>query len=354
MKNKQFGKILLSWYEQHKRDLPWRKSHNPYHIWLSEIILQQTRVNQGLPYFNKFINKYPNIHDLAKAPGDDVLRLWQGLGYYSRARNLHKCARHVVDHYQGIFPTERQELIKLPGIGPCTSAAIASIAFNKQEATVDGNVNRVITRLYGIEDDLNKPGILKQIQDLAQDLVPKIDPGTYNQAIMEFGALQCIPTNPDCLNCPFTSDCLAFKTAKQTTIPYKSRNTKKKIRFFHYLMIFKDNQILLHKRTKNDIWKGLYEFFLIETKDKMNFDGLKLPDYMADNAQLWQINNESRYYRHELTHQTIIASFYSIAVGDKFHFSDKEFQDYRLYPSAAISSLPKSILTARYWAERII
>ncbi|MCL4162532.1 UNVERIFIED_CONTAM: hypothetical protein GTU68_000853, partial [Idotea baltica] len=231
-----------------KRDLPWRKTHDPYQIWISEIILQQTRVDQGLPYYTKFIDKYPSVRDLANAPIDEVLRLWQGLGYYSRARNLHRCAKIVVEKYEGNFPAERSELLKLPGVGPYTSAAIASLAFGKREAVVDGNVIRIITRLYGIDEDISEQKTINGIRAIVDGLIPSKRPDLFNQAIMEFGALFCIPNSPTCEACCFLGICVAQNSGTTSSIPYKSKKVKKRSRFFTYLIINIGENYLLHKR----------------------------------------------------------------------------------------------------------
>ena len=233
MKKNNIAKELINWYNQNKRDLPWRGNRDPYKIWLSEIILQQTRVDQGMPYFISFVEKYPTVYHLAKASIDDVLRSWQGLGYYSRARNLHKCANTIVEKYKGKFPSTRSELIKLPGIGPYTSAAIASMAFGKKEAVVDGNVIRVITKLYGIEEDISEQKTVNQIRIIVDELIPSSNPDLFNQAIMEFGALHCTSKSPSCNTCGFLGICEAQLNGKQGLIPFKLKKTKIRLRFFN-------------------------------------------------------------------------------------------------------------------------
>ncbi len=342
---------MIRWYNQNKRDLPWRKNRDPYEIWLAEVILQQTRVDQGLPYFFHFKEKYPTVNHLAKAPIDDVLRCWQGLGYYSRARNLHKCAKTIVDKYNGKFPSEREDLIRLPGIGPYTSAAIASFSFGKKEAVVDGNVIRVVTRLYGIEDDISEKKTLNQIKIIVDDLIPKSIPGLFNQAIMEFGALHCTPKKPSCHICGFLGICEAQIKGKQEKLPYKSRKTKKRIRYFNYFLIKINDKYLLRKREERDIWNGLFEFFLIETKTDMSFDQLQLPDKMILYPQEWKILEESKTYKHLLSHQTIMCRFYKIHMSKEFEFDSKEWEEYKLYSKEEIDSLPKSILIDRYFGE---
>ncbi|MCK5468883.1 MAG: A/G-specific adenine glycosylase [Cyclobacteriaceae bacterium] len=351
MKQNRIIKELIRWYNQNKRDLPWRKNRDPYEIWLAEVILQQTRVDQGLPYFFHFKEKYPTVNHLAEAPIDDVLRCWQGLGYYSRARNLHKCAKTIVDKYNGKFPSEREDLIRLPGIGPYTSAAIASFAFGKKEAVVDGNVIRVVTRLYGIEDDISEKKTLNQIKIIVDDLIPKSIPGLFNQAIMEFGALHCTPKKPSCNICGFLGICEAQIKGKQDKLPFKSRKTKKRLRYFNYFLIKINDKYLLRKREERDIWNGLFEFFLIETKTDMSFDQLQLPDKMILYPQEWKILEESKTYKHLLSHQTIMCRFYKIHMSKEFEFDSKEWEEYKLYSKEEIDSLPKSILIDRYFGE---
>ncbi|MFP4091343.1 MAG: A/G-specific adenine glycosylase, partial [Cyclobacteriaceae bacterium] len=210
MESQDFAERIIGWYHHHKRDLPWRHSRDPYIIWLSEIILQQTRVVQGLPYFMRFAEAFPTVYDLASASQQEVLRLWQGLGYYSRARNMHACARLIVEQHNGVFPLHYQELLQLKGVGPYTAAAIASFAYNETVAVLDGNVFRVLARVFGVEDDISSGQGQKRFQALAAQLVPEGKAGEYNQAIMEFGALQCTPQSPACLLCPLSEICYAF------------------------------------------------------------------------------------------------------------------------------------------------
>jgi len=344
---------LLKWYEQNKRELPWRKGNDPYKIWLSEVILQQTRVDQGLPYFMNFVEKYPTVNSLALAHIDDVLRTWQGLGYYSRARNLHKCAKIIVGHYDGIFPKNKDELIKLPGIGSYTAAAIASLAYGKQEAVVDGNVIRVISRLYGIEADVSEQKTKNEIQQIVDRLIPKKAPDLFNQAIMEFGALHCSPKNPLCPNCIFMGLCVAQRNNQQGKIPYKSNKTKKRLRFFTYLIINIHGGYLMRKRDARDIWQGLFEFFLIETNSDMDFDQLSIPQKMIQTPGQWKISRESKLYKHLLSHQTLFCRFIEIEMTHDFDFNSLDWDGYTIYSKKEIDRLPKSILTDRYLGEKI-
>lgn len=256
-----FRQIVEKWYSDHQRSLPWRsKSPDPYRVWLSEIILQQTRVAQGLPYFEKIVNTYPRVEDLAGASLDSVLALWSGLGYYSRARNLHACAQQVVQQHNGKFPESAAELQKLKGIGPYTSAAIASICFKEPVAVVDGNVYRVLSRYFGIDTPINSTEGVKLFQSLAQSCLegtPK--PGDYNQAIMEFGAMQCTPKKTNCTTCPLHDRCLAYATQKVQELPVKLKKLKRTQEHIHYAVHTKDNMIALVQRDASSIWPGLYE-----------------------------------------------------------------------------------------------
>lgn len=268
-----FSNILIKWYLQNKRDLPWRKTTNPYLIWLSEIMLQQTRVAQGTPYFFSFSEEFPTVFDLANADEEQVLKLWQGLGYYSRARNLHKTAQYVANELNGVFPPSYNELLKLKGVGEYTAAAIASFSYNEPVPVVDGNVFRVLSRYFDIDSDIMLPATKKEFTALASELMPKDDPAIFNQAIMEFGALQCVPKSPDCSVCVFNESCLALQKKKVDVLPVKSKKTKVTNRFFNYL-ILEDavGNTLIQKRTAKGIWHNLYEFPLLETNEIVGFD----------------------------------------------------------------------------------
>jgi len=354
LKKNKVATELLIWYENNKRDLPWRQDRNPYRIWLSEIILQQTRVDQGLPYYLKFTELYPTIHHLANASEDKVLRVWQGLGYYSRAKNLHKCAKIIVEKYNGKFPSSRDELITLPGIGLYTSAAIASFAFKKKEAVVDGNVIRVITRLYGIDGDITNQKTLNQIKSIADELIPSTHPDLFNQAIMEFGALYCTPKNPLCESCRFISLCDAQIKGEHDNIPFKPRKLKKRIRFFNYFLFEFNDKVLLRKRIGKDIWNGLFEFYLIETDIETSLDSLEMPKTLARYPNDWEIVTESKMYKHLLSHQTIMCRFYKVLMHKEFKYNPVDWTDYQLYSKKEILDLPKSILIDRYLGEKII
>lgn len=308
---------LAQWYEGHRRELPWRSDPSPYHVWLSEIILQQTRISQGFDYYIRFIEKWPELTDLAKASEEEVLKMWQGLGYYSRARNLHQCAQQIVKNHGGNFPDDFESLRKLKGIGSYTAAAIASIAFGLPHAVVDGNVYRVLSRLYDIDTPINITEGVKLFAQLAQELLDTQHPGRHNQALMEFGALQCVPKNPECLQCPLQSHCLAFAHRTVEDRPNKEKKLKVKTRFFHFLVIrTPENGIYLHKRTGTDIWKNLYDFPCIESTEPLSADQIVHSDSFKNliSNQKFTISRISSQYVHKLTHQTLLATFIEIKI----------------------------------------
>ena len=309
--------ILIEWYNQNKRELPWRDITDPYKIWISEIILQQTRVNQGLNYYLRFIERFPTVMDLAQAHEDEVLKYWQGLGYYSRARNLHKAAQQIITDYKGVFPKVHSQIIKLAGIGDYTAAAISSFAYNQRFAVVDGNVYRVLSRLFAIETPIDSSTGKKEFSILAENLLPESDLNTYNQAIMEFGALLCVPVSPDCANCPLNAICKAYDLNIVSQLPLKSLKTKVTNRFFNYLFIEYQGQTFLQKREAKDVWQNLYEFPLIET-DKL----LSINELVNDSAFETLFNGISQVeivqttnpMKHILSHRVIFAQFISIQV----------------------------------------
>lgn len=310
-----FSHIIIKWYQQNKRDLPWRNISDPYIIWLSEIILQQTRVVQGLPYFEKFVEHYPTIFDLARADEQEVLKLWQGLGYYSRASNLHFTAKFVCDVLNGQFPTSYKKLLKLKGVGDYTAAAIASFAFNESVPTVDGNVFRVLSRYFGVEIPIDTLLAKVEFKKLANKLIDKKQPGIFNQAIMEFGALQCIPSVPNCEKCPLMGSCYAHKHKKINLLPLKSKKIVVSNRIFHYLlMVDAQNEIILQKRENNDIWKHLYEFPLMECETEPELEQItNFTSLYSDNVLNINILNNTPI-KHKLTHQEILITFWRIEV----------------------------------------
>ncbi len=266
-----FSDRILSWYHIHKRELPWRKTRDPYRVWLSEIMLQQTRVAQGLPYYIRFTERFPKVEDLAAATEEEVLKQWQGLGYYSRARNLHATARTVSAEYGGHFPDSYGELLKLKGIGPYTAAAIASICYDLPHPVVDGNVYRVLSRYFGVQLPINSAEGIRYFSDLATEVIDRERPGEYNQALMEFGALQCVPQNPDCQACPLSGSCEAYARDLVSALPKKLSRKKVRERIFNYLMpVDPQFQTRLIKRNDKGIWQGLFEFPLIETREEVS------------------------------------------------------------------------------------
>jgi A/G-specific adenine glycosylase len=341
-----FTQNIVAWYGRHQRQLPWRNTRNPYFIWLSEIILQQTRVAQGLPYYLKFTAQYPTVFDLAAAPEQEVMRLWQGLGYYSRARNLHQTAKFVAETLNGQFPDTYQKLIKLKGIGPYTAAAIASFAFDEPVAVVDGNVYRVLARVFGLDTDIASPQGQKQFAELATQLLDQQQPATYNQAIMEFGAIQCQPVAPDCLLCPLQATCVANATGRVQTLPVKIKKINIKERFLNYLVFKRGNEIALRQRTARDIWQQLYDFHLIETPEPVtHLDLLSLP-ILAEAV----VGPASVVYTHILTHQRIKAQFWPVVVPPNTSL-DALDSNLFFYAPEAIEALPKPVLIDNYLKE---
>lgn len=297
------SKNLREWYETNKRDLPWRNTPNPYFIWISEVILQQTRVAQGLPYFLKFVEQFPDIQSLANASEVEILRLWQGLGYYSRARNMHKTAKIVAENHHGIFPNSYEKLLKLKGIGPYTASAIATFAFNEKVAVLDGNVMRVLARIYGFEGDISVQKNKNILHDIAIEILPNTNYSIHNQAIMEFGALQCMPKNPNCEICPFKLECIAFEQKKVSVLPFKKKAKKSIDRYFTYYIYRCENKIAMKKRISGDIWQGLYDFYLAENH---------LNDIV--NLQNGVFVLETETIKHILSHQNLWIKFIVVEI----------------------------------------
>lgn len=333
-----FAKTLIEWYLHHKRDLPWRSTNSPYHIWLSEIMLQQTRVSQGMPYYFAFTKAFPTVFELAKADEQQVLKLWQGLGYYSRARNLHATAKTVAE-MGGNFPRSFEQLRKLKGVGDYTAAAIASIAFLEPVPVIDGNVFRVMSRFFGLEDDIAQPRSRKVFWDLAMQNIPTDDPGTYNQAVMEFGALQCVPRNPDCGVCPLRVSCMAFQTGAVSRLPVKSGKAAPRNRYLNYLVVLDDaGQTILKQRTQSGIWKHLYEFPVVETPEPFELKDLQLQ--ANDFSGLIACEPLPHYdVTHKLTHQTLHISFTRVQVA-KIHQN--------AVPVASVEQYPFPVVLANF------
>ena len=313
-----FSNLLIQWYLLNKRDLPWRNTINPYHIWLSEIMLQQTRVAQGTPYFLAFTTAFPTVFDLAKADEEQVLKLWQGLGYYSRARNLHKAAQYVAFELNGVFPNNYKQLLELKGVGEYTAAAIASFSYNEAVPVVDGNVFRVLSRYFDVETDIALASAKKEFAALAFELMPKDDPATFNQAIMEFGALQCVPRNPDCTICVFNASCLALQKNKINQLPVKSKKLKVTKRYFNYLVIADENDnTLVQKRTAKGIWHNLYEFPLIESEKEEGFEYIEnslKSSLVVDNKVISIMEYDDKSNVHKLSHQHLYIRFWKVTV----------------------------------------
>ena len=346
MERQTFSEVLRNWYYRNKRDLPWRNTKDPYKIWLSEVILQQTRVVQGLPYYNKFVEKYPTVIHLADADQKDVLRLWQGLGYYSRARNMHQTAKIVKDEWQGKFPDTYAGLVKLKGIGPYTAAAIASFAFDEKVAVVDGNVYRVLARIFDIETDIASHEAKKIFSELANELISAEEPGTHNQAVMEFGATYCTPVNPGCMYCIFNDGCQANLQGKQAVLPVKLKKVKVRNRYFDYYVIEQAGKLLMAKRGPKDIWEGLYDFYLVESPGNLMEIETSDNDFLLALLPLATIRSTSEVYRHILTHQRIEVRFWHLVVEGTLSIPLPP--DYDFYDWEEIEHLPKPILIEKY------
>lgn len=311
----KFSNILIYWYLQNNRELPWRNTKNAYFIWLSEIMLQQTRVAQGMAYYLKFTTTFPTVFDLAKADESTVLKMWQGLGYYSRARNLHFSAKLIADELNGEFPSTYSEIIKLKGIGDYTASAIASICFDEPTAVVDGNVYRVLSRYFGIKTPINSSAGIKEFKALAQSLIDKKQSGTFNQAIMDFGALHCKPQNPLCETCPFSDSCVALEKKIIKELPVKEKKIKVRKRYFNFLVIkTDDNKTILSERKGKGIWQGLYQFPLIESDKTINKEEVISSEEFINlfpSETTLSLFNEKEIV-HKLSHQHLYTQFWIV------------------------------------------
>ena len=332
-----FHKILTLWYQQNKRILPWRANNEPYSVWVSEIILQQTRIDQGTDYYLRFIDRFPDIISLANASEEEVLKIWQGLGYYSRARNMHQAALQIMENFNGRFPDSYLNIRKLKGIGDYTAAAIASISFGSENAAIDGNVYRVLSRIFGITTPIDTANGKNEFSALAHSLLDKQNPGLFNEALMEFGALQCIPRNPQCAECPFQNRCIALKNNAIDQLPVKSKQPKQKNRYFNYLFIHHEGNFFLEKRQAKDIWHNLYQLPLIETIEHLSeaeiissaefqelFNGLSIT-----------IESVTPEIIHQLTHQRLYIRFIRISLSrpvTKFHWILTNSRDFHRFP----------------------
>ncbi len=365
MNPRLFSDKVVEWYLEHRRTLPWRRTRDPYRIWLSEIILQQTRVVQGLPYYHAFVRRYPSVRQLAAASEREVLRLWQGLGYYSRARHLLQCAKSVVGKFGGKFPSTFAQLRELKGIGDYTAAAIASFAFNERVAVVDGNVFRVLSRVFGVREDITSTKGKKVFSELANRLIPADQPRLHNEAVMEFGALHCTPRNPACHNCPFERTCRARREGAQELLPIKSAKASAKHRRFYYMVLRTGDRWLMRQRQGKDIWKGLFDFPLLESKAALS-PGEALKLFRAKSGLSIVIPRRPLVfgpYRHVLTHQVIEARFVEVFVAEPGMGRDEKKSLARaktllkkdgagFYSSRQVVRLPKSVLISRYLGER--
>ncbi|TYR34470.1 A/G-specific adenine glycosylase [Sphingobacterium phlebotomi] len=346
-----FAVKLMNWYREKGRDLPWRTTHNAYIIWLSEIILQQTRVEQGRPYFHRFVEAFPIVTKFAEANEEDILRLWQGLGYYSRARNMHKAAKMVVDDFQGVFPNTYEKAIRLPGVGEYTAAAIASFSANEARAVVDGNVYRVLARYFGIKEPINSVQGKKIFAQIAEEMLDKESPGIYNQAIMDFGALQCKPKNPLCADCIFRVECVAFQEKLIDVLPAKLKGKGSRNRYFHYFIVIEGDRILMSKRGQGDVWTNLYEFPMIETAEDMPMPDLTVHadfvQYFEEDVVLTAVGKQ---VKHVLSHQNIYARFY--IVGDSNALKKKK-KDWNYYYYEKIDKLAKHKLIFSFLEKNV-
>jgi A/G-specific adenine glycosylase len=329
-----FSKEIIHWYRQNKRDLPWRKTKDPYRIWLSEIMLQQTRVAQGLPYYQKFTEAFPTVYDLANAEEEKVLKLWQGLGYYSRARNLHYTAKDIVENYDGQFPKTYTALKQLKGVGDYTASAIASICFDEVAPVVDGNVYRVLSRYFNVDLPINSTEGIKKFKELAFEVIDRDDPADFNQAIMEFGVVQCKPQSPYCIICPLHTSCEGLKEQRVNMLPVKLKKTKIKHRWFNYLVVLSnESETYLQQRTGKGIWQGLYQFPLLETAKAVE-------DIVAHQSELEEIlsikefsitqfNKKEKI--HKLSHQHLHTTFWIVETTETLQ-NGIRLEDIRNYP----------------------
>lgn len=308
-----FSKVLIDWYKENGRRLPWRELSDPYLIWISEIILQQTQVKQGYDYYLRFVERFPDVTTLASASEDEVMKYWQGLGYYSRARNLHAAAKSM----NGVFPTDYQGVLALKGVGDYTAAAICSFAYGLPYAVVDGNVYRVLSRYLGIDTPIDSTPGKKLFAATAQELLDQKHPDSYNQAIMDFGALQCTPKSPDCIRCPLADSCAAFATGTVNVLPVKQHKTKTTNRYFNYIYVRMGTHTFLHKRSGNDIWKNLFEFPLVESETLLSEEEFLRSDafraFLVPGEPI-TVRTVCREIKHVLSHRIIYANFYEVTL----------------------------------------
>lgn len=332
-------RTLLDWYAENKRELPWRETADPYLIWISEIILQQTRVAQGYDYFLRFVRRFPDVATLAAASEEEVMKYWQGLGYYSRARNLHAAAKSM----NGVFPKTYREVRALKGVGDYTAAAICSIAYNMPYAVVDGNVYRVLSRYFGIDTPIDSTEGKKVFAALAEEMLDKSSPATYNQAIMDFGAIQCTPQSPACMFCPLADSCAALAAGKVSKLPVKEHKTKTSNRYFNYIYVRMGACTFIHKRTEDDIWKNLFELPLIESdREWTEEEFLQSPAFrsLIAGEETPVVRVVVRNVKHVLSHRIIYASFYEVELPE----DSRSFSGYQRIPTGDLEHYPVSKL----------
>ena len=328
LQRRHFIDTLYQWHLGIERNLPWKVDANAYKIWISEIILQQTRVDQGTPYYLRFVEAFPDVKTLANADEEKVLKLWEGLGYYSRARNLHAASKQIMERHDGKFPEQYEDILALKGIGKYTAAAISSFAFDKAHVVVDGNVMRILARVFGITEAVDSKSGLDQIHALANNLLDQSNPAAFNQAIMDFGALQCVPAKVNCGICPFSEKCFAFNNDMVVELPLKLKKIIKKTRYFHYLLITQRGSILITRRSSKDIWKGLFELPMIETTSE-HLDPEKILDFLANifDQNIGDIATTKSQIlpKHVLTHQEIYAKILKIETNFELNPKSKTY-----------------------------
>jgi len=339
-----FKTIIIKWYNQNKRDLPWRNTRNPYYIWISEVILQQTRVAQGLDYYNRITSTFPTIKDLANADIDKVMKVWQGLGYYTRARNLHNSAKLIMAEYNGVLPTSYHELLKIKGLGPYSAGAIASFAYKEAVPAIDGNVYRVLSRVFGIFASPESAIGKKEFYTLTMELIDKDRPDTFNQALLDFGAMQCVPRSPDCLTCPFSDICYAYRNNLINQLPVKGKKIATRDRFLNYILIRCKDSTFIQKREAGDIWTSLYEFPLIETTNPIDIKLLMNEPIWKElfgNGEL-KILYESQPIKHLLSHQTLYTKFIIVEISKPSYYLKSNYLNISI-PNIQEYSIPKVI-----------
>ena len=344
-----FTKKLLLWNgKENDRPMPWKGEKDPYKIWLSEIILQQTRVEQGWAYYNRFVATFSDVKKLAKAPEEKIFKLWEGLGYYTRCKNLIATAKFIANEKQGIFPNTYEDILSLKGIGPYTAAAIGSFAFNLPHAVVDGNVFRVLSRFFGIDTATDSTAGKKLFTELAEDLLDKKQPGIYNQAIMDFGAVICKPQNPLCTHCPLKSKCVAFKQDKVELLPVKAGKMIKKARWFYYFIVEHNGKIYVRKRGPKKIWENLYEFLLFESERMLPVEEIEQTDFFKSmiGKNKFTVLHVSKMYKQQLTHQTIHGCFIQLSIK-----KEPFLKDYKLVTSKEFIKLPFPKFITGFLAE---